>query len=47
MEHLVDNLRNPYEEMFHWIKGEIYDLHSLEDAIIARDNIDKAQKKAE
>jgi hypothetical protein len=47
MEHLVDNLRNPYEEMYHWCKGEIYDLHSLEDAINARDNVEKTIKKLE
>jgi len=26
MDHMVDNLKNPFEELFHWCKGEIYDL---------------------
>ena len=26
MDHMVDNLKNPFEEMYHWCKGEIYDL---------------------
>jgi len=29
MDHMVENLKNPYEEMYHWVKGEIYDLHAL------------------
>ena len=47
MEHVVENLKNPYEEMYHWCKGEIYDLQSLQDAITSRDNIEKNQKKLE
>jgi len=26
MDHVVENLKNPYEDMYHWCKGEIYDL---------------------
>lgn len=26
MDHMVDNLKNPFDEMYHWCKGEIYDL---------------------
>jgi hypothetical protein len=26
MDHLVENLKNPFYEMYHWCKGEIYDL---------------------
>jgi len=26
MQHMVENLKNPYEEMYHWIKGEMYDI---------------------
>jgi hypothetical protein len=47
MDHVVENLKNPYEEMYHWCKGEIYDLQSLADAVTARDNIEKNQKKME
>lgn len=41
MDHVIENMKNPYEEMYHWCKGEIYDLQSLADAIISRDNIEK------
>ncbi len=26
MSHMIENLKNPYDEMYHWCKGEIYDL---------------------
>jgi hypothetical protein len=26
MFHMIENLKNPYDEMYHWCKGEIYDL---------------------
>jgi hypothetical protein len=41
MDHMVENLKNPYDEMYHWCKGEIYDLQALADAVTARDNIEK------
>lgn len=44
---MVDNLKNPFEEMYHWCKGETYDIQALVGAITARDNIEKAQKKLE
>jgi hypothetical protein len=47
MDHLVDNLKNPFDEMYNWCKGELYDLHALEDAVVARENLEKAQKKLE
>ncbi len=47
MEHLVDNFKNPYDEMYNWCKGELYDLHALEDAVLARENLEKTQKKLE
>lgn len=47
MDHLVDNLKNPFDEMYNWCKGELYDLTALEDAIVARENIEKMQKKLE
>lgn len=24
--HMIDNLKNPFDDMYHWCKGEIYDL---------------------
>jgi len=29
MTHMIDNLKNPFDEMYHWCKGEIYDLQAL------------------
>lgn len=42
-----DNLMNPFDDMYNWCKGEIYDLMALEDAVLARENIEKNQKKLE
>lgn len=47
MDHMVENLKNPYEDMYHWCKGEMYDLQALADAIAARDNIEKNKVKLE
>jgi hypothetical protein len=33
MDHMVDNLKNPFDEMYNWIKGETYDLSALSDAV--------------
>ena len=33
MNHMVENLKNPYDEMYHWIKGEMYDIQALNIAI--------------
>lgn len=29
MEKMTDNLKNPFEDMYYWCKGEIYDLKAL------------------
>lgn len=47
MDHMVENLKNPYEEMYHWCKGEIYDLQALGDAVASKENIEKTLKKLE
>lgn len=33
MEHMVDNQKNPFEEMYHWCKGEIYDIKAIMAAV--------------
>jgi hypothetical protein len=38
---MVENLKNPYDEMYHWIKGEMYDITALSIAIQGRDSIEK------
>lgn len=40
MDHMVENMKNPFEEMYHWCKGEIYDLQSVGDAIAQREKIE-------
>lgn len=47
MEHMIENLKNPFDDMYHWCKGEVYDLQSLTEAVNSRDNIEKNLKKLE
>ena len=47
MQHLIENMKNPFEEMYHWCKGEIYDLQAMCDAVIGKDNIEALHKKLE
>lgn len=47
MSHMVENLKNPYEEMYHWIKGEMYDIQALCKAIESRDNLENSIRKLE
>lgn len=47
MDHMVENLKNPFDEMYHWCKGEIYDIQALQTAIAQRDAIEKDIKKVE
>jgi len=39
LRHTVDNLRNPFTDLYHWIKGEIYDLSAFQNALIELKNI--------
>jgi len=34
LRHTVDNLRNPFTDLYHWVKGEIYDLAAFSAALI-------------
>ncbi len=47
MQHMVENMKNPYDEMYHWIKGEMYDIQALTTAIAGRDSVDKNLNKME
>lgn len=47
MVHMAQNLKNPFEDMYHWCKGEIYDLQGIQTACEARDLIEKDLKKQE
>lgn len=45
MSHTVENLKNTFTDLYHWCKGEIYDLQALKAAIEARENLVKNEKK--
>jgi hypothetical protein len=47
MEHMVDNQKNPFDEMYHWCKGEIYDIKSIMAAVQQKDSFEKLLKKTE
>ena len=47
LEHMADNLKNPFEDMYYWCKGEIYDLQALQQAVIQKETIEKSLKKHE
>lgn len=44
---MIENLKNPFDDMYHWCKGEIYDLQSLTEAVNSRDMIEKNLKRLE
>ena len=33
LRHTVENLRNPFTDLYHWVKGEIYDLAAFQAAL--------------
>ena len=47
MQHMIENLKNPFEDMYYWCKGEIYDLQALQEALSGKENLEKKQKKQE
>lgn len=47
MTHMIDNLKNPFNDLYHWCKGEIYDLQALQTAIESRNAIEAQIKKME
>jgi hypothetical protein len=47
MDHLIENMKNPFEEMYHWCKGEIYDLQAMVEAVSCKDMIEKSYKRLE
>ena len=36
MRHTIENLRNPFTDLYHWIKGEMYDLDAFKAALNER-----------
>ena len=47
VDDLIQNMNNPYLDMYHWCKGETYDLEALVDAVSIREQVEKQQKKYE
>jgi len=47
LELTFTNYRNPYKESYIWLKGELLDLKGLNDALIGRDSVIKAQGNME
>lgn len=45
MDHVKDNLWNPFDWMYYWCKGEIYDLKALVASVESRLNLEKLMKK--
>ena len=39
LRHSVKNLRNPFTDLYHWVKGEIYDLSAFTCAVVELRNI--------
>lgn len=47
MDNLMNQMGNPFVDMYHWCKGEIYDLQALVEAVTSKDNVEKEQKRLE
>lgn len=49
LKHTVENLRNPFTDLYHWTKGEIYDLSAFTVAMMELNNtktgVDSVKKK--
>lgn len=40
-------LRNPYIDLYHWVKGEIYDIEAMRNAIKKRTEVAEALRNLE
>jgi chemotaxis protein histidine kinase CheA len=47
MEHMVDNQKNSFDQMYHWCKGEIYDIKTIVNAINQKENFESMLRKTE
>ena len=46
-DNLINSYQNPYHELYHWIKGEIYDIQAMTECVAGRDNIEVNKNKLE
>jgi hypothetical protein len=37
VESMIDNLKNPFYNIYHWVKGEIFDIEAVFNALVTRD----------
>lgn len=44
---LINSYQNPYHELYHWIKGELYDIKAMVDTVASRDNLEVNKNKLE
>ena len=44
---LCDSLRNPYFNMYHWAKGELFDIESITIALNTKDKLNEKMNKNE
>jgi hypothetical protein len=36
-ENMINNIKNPYVDIYHWVKGEILDTEAVYNALVTRD----------
>lgn len=44
---MVENQKNSFDQMYHWCKGEIYDIKAVMNSINQKDAFEKNLKKTE
>lgn len=44
-EDIIDKLKNPYQDYYYWIKGELYDIQALNDSFEGLNRVKKQQEK--
>lgn len=46
-DQLINSYQNPYHELYHWIKGEIYDIQAMTECLAGRDALEVQKTKLE
>ena len=41
------SLRNPYIELYHWVKGELYDIEAMRNAVNVRNKVSEKLRDLE
>jgi seryl-tRNA synthetase len=44
---MIDNQKNAFDEMYHWCKGEIYDIKAIMAAISQKETLERELKRTE